>query len=154
MSCLRYRCMKRAEFQMTETIHAPLEAVFERLLQHERMAAWPGVTSCKLICHGEAGNGLGAIRRIKSGPFVIDEQVVQYDPPRGYQYTIVKGLPVDHLGTVRLRQEGEVVRIDWHISISSRVPFLTRAVVFALRMGLPRAVTYFCRDAERALRAL
>jgi len=130
-------------------VRAPLETVFERITDHEAMSAWPGVGTCRLLREGETPNGLGAVREIKVSGLTLLEEVVRFEPPRRYDYTIIRGLPADHLGTVSLFPEGESVRVVWEVRIASRVPLLARLVAHQLRNGLGHALEYFKRETER-----
>src|SRR5436190_740282 len=97
--------MGKTHIETTIVIRAPLAVVFERLTDHESMRDWPGVSSCKVITDGApTKNGLGAVRRITTLGLSLDEKIVRFDPPNGYDYTIVRGLPVKHLGTLRLAE--------------------------------------------------
>ncbi len=134
--------MSRTQVDARIVIQAPIERVFARLADHEAMAGWPGITACRLVVEGQPRNGLGAVRRITAGGVTLDERVVRWDPPHGYDYQIIRGLPVEHLGTVTLSETADGVAVDWHIDMASRVPLLARFVGFRLRGGLPRALRY------------
>jgi len=141
--------MGRAAVHRELVVRAPLEQVFERLADHEGMADWPGVQRCKLVREGAPKNGLGAVREITAYGLKLQEEVVRFDPPRGFDYSIVKGVPVDHLGSISLRDEGGATRLTWHVRIESRVPLLAQALGAVLRFGLPRALAWFKADTER-----
>jgi hypothetical protein len=137
----------------TIMIRANMEDVFDRLIDHEGMASWPGIGSCKLIVEGSPRNGLGAVRRISVRGIALDEQVVRYEPPRAFDYTIIRGLPIDaHLGEVRLADKEGAVEVVWRVRISSRWPFLARILASQLRRGLPKALRYVADGLERPTR--
>jgi len=140
----------RTRIHLTETVRAPLQLVFDRISNHEDMRNWPGVSDCRLVAEGEPRNGLGAVRAVKTRGLTVHEKVVSFDPPSGFDYTIVKGLPVDHLGQVRLTEAGDQTRIDWTIEMSSRIPLLAQVLGAMVRRGFPSALTYFKRETERA----
>jgi uncharacterized membrane protein len=129
-------------------VDAPPAFVFERLSDHEAMAAWPGVAWAKLVREGTPRNGLGALRAVKVMGLALHEEVVHFDPPHRFDYKIVKGLPVDHLGSIRFTADGARTRIDWTVSLSSPIPLFGRAVAFALDRGLDRALAFFKQDTE------
>lgn len=141
--------MRMGKFHVATEIvvNAPRERVFERITDHERMRDWPGVSACRRITDGsgDAKNGLGAVRRITALGLTLDEQVVLYDPPNGYDYSIVRGLPVTHRGVVRLASQGDATRVTWTVDLSSRVPLLAQVVGRALSLGLPRALKHFSK---------
>ena len=109
-------------------VRAPVDCVFERITEHEAMREWPGIQACRLIVEGEPRNGLGAVRRIKAGGVTLDERIVHFEPPARYDYTIIRGLPVEHLGTVRLTPTEEGVRVHWHVELSSAFPCVAAIV--------------------------
>jgi uncharacterized protein YndB with AHSA1/START domain len=141
--------MGHAELEREITIDAPLAQVFAGLADHEAMARWPGVSRARLITEGTPRNGVGAVRAITAGGLTLHEQVVAFDPPRGYDYTIVKGLPVRHLGQVRCTEVNGRTRVRWHVSIDSPVPLLARGIILALGLGLGRALTFFKQETEQ-----
>jgi uncharacterized protein YndB with AHSA1/START domain len=124
-------------------VAAPVARVFERITDHEAMAEWPGVTACRLIVEGEPRNGLGAVRRIRTMGLTLDERVVEWLPAEGYDYQIIRGLPVEHRGTVRLSQSGSGTEVSWTVTLRSRVPLVAELTGAALRLALPRALRYF-----------
>jgi uncharacterized protein YndB with AHSA1/START domain len=125
------------------TIHAPLEKVFERFADHEGMSSWPGVGSCRLVREGTPKNGLGAMRRVKVGGLTIDEEVVHYDPPKGFDYAVRRGLPVSyHLGQVRFAEQGDAVQVTWTVRMRSKWPLAAQIAAGALRRALPGALRY------------
>jgi uncharacterized protein YndB with AHSA1/START domain len=141
--------MGKSHVEHRVRVRAPIEYVFERITDHEAMASWPGITWCKLVREGQPRNGLGAVRRIRAGGVTLDEEVVQFEPPRRYDYSIIKGLPVTHRGTVTLREEGGAVEVRWRVDLDSRVPLVAQIVGHMLGRGLPGALAAFCADAER-----
>jgi uncharacterized protein YndB with AHSA1/START domain len=124
-------------------VPAPIEGVFERITDHEAMASWPGISSCELIVEGSPRNGLGAVRRVKAGGVTLDEEVVHFEPPRRYDYSIIKGLPVTHRGTVILAKVDGGVELHWSVDLSSRVPLLAQGLGCVLGRGLPGALRAF-----------
>jgi hypothetical protein len=73
---------------------------------------------------------------------------VRFEPPHRYDYTIIKGLPVKHLGTVTLAETGAGVEVRWSVELESAVPFLAEGVACALGRGLPGALGAFAAEAE------
>jgi uncharacterized protein YndB with AHSA1/START domain len=141
--------MGRSQVRKTITVRAPMEHVFECITNHEDMSNWAGAR-VRLIREGEPRNGVGAVRQMNMGGLKLNEKVVRFDPPSSYEYTIVKGLPVDHRGSVILTQEGDDVRLDWTIEMNSRIPLFAQAVGFALDRGLTGALRKFARRTEES----
>jgi hypothetical protein len=133
----------RSNVQVRAHVRAPISHVFDRITDHESMVEWPGISACRLIVEGEPRNGLGAVRRITAMGLTLDERVVEWAPPARYDYKIIKGLPVEHLGTVRLREARGGTEIEWSVELRSRVPLVAELTGAALRLGLGRALRYF-----------
>ena len=133
----------RSEIQVSEHVRAPIARVFERITDHEAMVDWPGISACKLIVDGSPKNGLGAVRRITALGLTLDERVVEWDPPARYDYQIIRGLPVEHLGTVRLTERDGGTDVSWSVTLRSRVPLVAELVGASLRLGLGRALRHF-----------
>jgi uncharacterized protein YndB with AHSA1/START domain len=142
--------MGRAKVLVEQTVRAPLDVVFDRITDHEAMSDWPGVGSSKLVVEGEPRNGVGAVREVRSNGLALQEKVVLFERPHRYHYTIIKGLPVEHLGTVSLEQRGDGVHIEWKVRLSSKIPLLAQIVGFALQRGLPGALRHFAKQTEAA----
>ncbi len=144
--------MGSANVSASVSVDAPVELVFERITDHEAMRDWPGVSKCVLISEGEPRNGLGAVRLITARGLTLHERVVFYEDPVGYDYTIFKGLPVEHLGKVRLASTERGVEVSWKVRLQSRVPLLAQTVGGMLQRGLPGALRYFKEQTEAASR--
>jgi uncharacterized protein YndB with AHSA1/START domain len=134
--------------QVRVLVKAPIERVFERITDHEAMRDWPGIAACSLIAEGQPRNGIGAVRRVKAFGVTLDEEVVVFDPPHRYDYTIIKGLPVKHRGIVALSRVEGGTEVDWRVTLSSRLPLMAAGVATGLRLGLPGALRYFAKQAE------
>ena len=130
-------------------IEAPIELVFERISDHEAMGDWPGIASCRLVREGTPRNGLGAVRQVKARGLTILEEIVHYESPLRYDYRITKGLPVDHLGSVRLSPTEGGVELSWEVRMSSRWPLVCEVVGSLLGKGLDEALARFKAETEQ-----
>ncbi len=146
------RAMGEGKVDVVASIRAPIARVFEQLSDHEGMSRWPGIGDSRLVKEGtEAKNGLGAVRRVKVGGLTLDEEVVLFEPPRAFDYAIIRGLPIDHhLGSVRLTEADGAVEVRWSIRIRSKWPLLAQLTALALRRGLPKALGYLRGELEAA----
>lgn len=133
----------RSEVRVRAHVRAPVADVFARITDHEAMRDWPGISACRLIVEGEPKNGLGAIRRITSMGLTLDEKVVQWEPPNRYDYQIVRGLPVEHRGTVTIAAKHGGADVEWTVKLASRVPLVAELTGAALRLGLAKALRHF-----------
>jgi len=140
--------MAQSEIHVTIGISAPIELIFDLLTDHDGMSRWPGVSSCRLVREGRPRNGLGAIREVKALLTTLQEEVVRWEPPTRFDYTIIKGLPVKHLGVVTLVQYGSQVLVSWDVSLNSAAP-LVKVVGSVLKRGLPKALAFVKKEAER-----
>ena len=141
--------MGQAHISKKLHVQAPIELVFERLVDHEAMGDWPGITSCRLVREGTPRNGLGAVRQVKARGLSLLEEVVHYEPPLRYDYRITKGLPVDHLGSVRLSPTEGGVELSWEVRMTSRWPLVCEVVGRLLANGLDAALAWFKAETER-----
>ena len=145
--------MGTTEVEIRQVVQAPIELVFERITDHEDMRNWPGIAASELVEIGEPRNGLGAVRKIRAGGLTLHEKVVQWEPPHRYDYTITRGLPVDHRGTVTLSQTSAGVEVHWRVRMSTRIPLLAELVGLALRRGLAGSLAHFAAVTERRAKA-
>lgn len=143
--------MGQSNVRIVARIQAPIELVFETLSDHESMHTWPGVSKSKLVTEGSPRNGVGAVRALKTGGLTLHEEVVLYESPNRYDYTIIKGLAVDHLGSVRLTEDGEFVEVAWEIQMSSKIPFFAQIVGKLVRKGLGDVLQHVKSEIESSL---
>lgn len=139
--------MFKSTLKYRRRFDAPIERLFDVLTNHEGMSDWPGLDRVTLIREGQPRNGLGAIRRVEVMGLRLDEEVVRWEPPRAFDYQIIKGLPVDHLGSVELTSHGTTTELTWNIRLSSWVPLLAWLVLGRLRSGLPAALEHVATKA-------
>jgi hypothetical protein len=77
-----------------------------------------------------APNGVGAIRRLVAigSPFV--EEIVEYERPTRYAYTVLSGAPIrDHLGTIVLREVDTGTEVSWHLRAALKIPGVDRLML-------------------------
>ncbi len=93
-----------ASFTFTREVAAPAEIVFEVLTDHRRYSELTPLRKSVLEREGEpAPNGVGAIRKLTAVGPALREEVIAYESPGRFSYTLLSGLPVrDHVGTVEL----------------------------------------------------
>jgi len=115
------------EFTLKRTTTAPIEAVFDSLTDHRGIADYvKAARRSTLDREGTpAPNGVGAVRRIEAvGPAFVEE-IIDYERPTRYAYTMVSGAPVrDHVGTVTLRPVGSGTEVSWHLRSQPKIPGL------------------------------
>ncbi len=118
------------EIIVIELLHAPIDRLFEQLVDHENYSSFAGVSSSTLTRPGIGErNGVGAQRRIRLGAVVFWEDIVGFERPSLLEYRIVTMRPplVRHvIGRVKLSSTPEGTRVVWTSEFEVRVPGLGR----------------------------
>lgn len=111
-----------------ETLNLPIDRVFEILSDHESYDRFPGVDSSTLLEAGaDTRNGKGARRKIRTGLFSLEEDIVGFDAPNLMQYRITKFFPlkINHiLGQIELEQIGGKTRANWTSEFEVPIPLI------------------------------
>ncbi len=111
------------------------EEVWRVYSDYEAWSHWAGIGRVRLEKQGRGDrNGVGCIRRISTGGVSVDEEIVEFDPPRRLVYRVIRGgIPIkNHLGEVDFEEEEGGTRVRWRCRFDSRIPglgFLWRAIV-------------------------
>ncbi len=104
---------------------ASAQHLWNVLTTHEEMPAWfKPVRSVLLDPPGaEERNGLGAVRHIHALGQAVVEEVVQWDAPRRYAYTLLRGAPIrNHRGEVSVEALPDGCRATWRIRFEPVIP--------------------------------
>ncbi len=121
--------------EVCRRIPAGREEVWRVYSDYESWSTWAGIGRVRLARQGTGNrNGVGCLRRISTGGVSVDEEIVEFDPPRHLAYRVVRGgIPIkNHLGEVDFEEEEGGTRVRWRCRFDSRVPglgFLWRAIV-------------------------
>jgi uncharacterized protein YndB with AHSA1/START domain len=113
------------EFTITRTTPASIDIVFDTLTDHRQLAdhVWMFRRSTLDREGTPAPNGAGAIRRLVAigSPFI--EEIVTYERPTRWAYTLLSGAPIrDHLGTIDLREISTGTEVSWHLQGAMKIP--------------------------------
>jgi uncharacterized protein YndB with AHSA1/START domain len=140
-----------ASFTIEREIAAPPETVFELLVDHRGYSALTPVRKSELEREGDpAPNGVGAIRKLSAIGPPLREEVLTYEPPSRFSYTLLSGLPVrDHVGTVELTPAGEGTKMTYAVRTMPTVPVVGAVVVGAVKIGVGQLVDGISAEAER-----
>lgn len=140
-----------ASFTYERQVGAPPEIVFDVLTDHRRYAEMTSLRKAELEREGDpAPNGLGAIRVLTLLGPPMREEVIAYEPPRRFSYTILSGLPVrDHVGTVELTPSDGGTRIVYAVHTTPTVPFGGFAVVAGVKQGIKTLLAGVIKESER-----
>ena len=140
-----------ASFTYERQVAAPPEIVFDVLTDHRRYPEITSLRKAELEREGEpAPNGLGAIRVLTVAGPPMREEVIGYDPPRRFAYTILSGLPVrDHVGTVELTPRGGGTKVVYAIRTTPTLPVGGFAVVAVLKQAIKSLLGGVAKESER-----
>lgn len=144
-----------ASFTLTREIEAPAETVFEVLTDHRRYSELTPLRRSELEREGSPNpNGMGAIRRLTAVGPPMREEVIAYESPRRFSYTVLSGLPVrDHVGTVELSEEGGRTKMVYAVRTHPTVPVVGFAVVAAVKQAIKGLIDGVAKESERRVAA-
>jgi uncharacterized protein YndB with AHSA1/START domain len=115
------------EIRVERRIEAPIEGVFEALSDHAQYTRFRGIQRAELERPGDSEpNGLGAVRRIHSGPLQFTEEITAFERPTRMDYRIVKlNIPFNHEGgSIRLSERDGATEVLWTSTFSIPIPLL------------------------------
>lgn len=140
-----------ASFVIERRIGAPREVVFEVLTDHRRYAEITPLRKAELEREGDpAPNGTGAIRVLRSVGPPLREEVIAYEPPSRFAYSLLSGLPVrDYLGTVALGEDDGGTRMTYAVKAIPTVPVGAGLVMAVVERGVRALVGGIAGEAER-----
>jgi uncharacterized protein YndB with AHSA1/START domain len=140
-----------ASFTFTREIDAPAETVFEVLTDHARYSELTPLRKSELERAGEVDvNGVGAIRRLTAVGPPMREEVIAYEAPSRFSYTVLSGLPVrDHVGTVELSEEGGGTKMVYAVRTHPTLPVVGFAVVAAIKQAIKGLIDGVAKESER-----
>ncbi len=140
-----------ASFTFVREAAAPPEVVFDVFVDHRRYAEITPLRRSELEREGDpAPNGVGAIRALSLLGPPIREEVLAYERPTRFSYTVLSGLPVrKHLGTVELTPQGGGTRIVYTVRTIPTVPLAGALVVAVIRQAVKQLVDGAVAEAER-----
>jgi uncharacterized protein YndB with AHSA1/START domain len=141
-----------ASFTLTREIAAPPETVFAVLTDHRRYAELTALRRSELEREGEGEpNGVGAIRRLTAVGPPLREEVIAFESPNRFSYTLLSGLPVrDHVGTVELSADGGGgTQMVYAVRTQPTLPVAGFAVVAAVKQAVKGLIDGIAKESER-----
>ena len=140
-----------ASFTFTREISAPPETVFEVLTDHRRYSELTPLRKSELEREGEVDvNGVGAIRKLTVVGPPMREEVLAYEAPSRFSYTVLSGLPVrDHVGTVQLSADGNRTKMVYAVRTQPTLPVVGPAVVAAVKQAIKGLIDGIAKESER-----
>jgi uncharacterized protein YndB with AHSA1/START domain len=144
-----------ASFTLKREIAAPPEVVFDVLTDHRRYSEITPVRKAELEREGEpAPNGVGAIRVLRAVGPPLREEVLAYEAPSRFSYTLLSGLPVrDHVGTVELTPNGDGTSVVYAVRTHPTVPVVGAAVVGVVKLGVKQLLNGIASESEQRVAA-
>jgi uncharacterized protein YndB with AHSA1/START domain len=140
-----------ASFTLTREIEAPAETVFAVLTDHRRYSEMTPLRKAELEREGSPDpNGMGAIRKLTAVGPPMREEVIAYEAPHRFSYTVLSGLPVrDHVGTVELSAEGGRTTMVYAVRTHPTLPVVGFAVVAAVKQAIKGLIDGVAKESER-----
>jgi uncharacterized protein YndB with AHSA1/START domain len=140
-----------ASFTLTREIEAPAETVFEVLTDHRRYSELTPLRRSELEREGSPDpNGMGAIRRLTAVGPPMREEVIAFEAPHRFSYTVLSGLPVrDHVGTVELSEEGGRTKMVYAVRTHPTLPVVGFAVVAGVKQAIKGLIDGVAKESER-----
>lgn len=140
------------EFTLTQSSTASIETVFDAMTNHRGVADY--MWWCRRSTLDREGtpapNGVGAIRRLTSIGTTFVEEIVEYERPTRWAYTVLSGAPIrDHLATIELREVGTGTEISWHLRATLKIPGIDRLMLPVFKRFIDQLLTGGIAVAER-----
>jgi uncharacterized protein YndB with AHSA1/START domain len=119
--------------RVEETVDVARAALFAVMTDHEGFGRFSGIEKCVLVRAGrDERNGAGALRRVHSGPVVLEEEIIAYDAPSSYEYRIRRARPLrmNHtLGRVEFESvDANRTKVVWTSTFEFPLPILGKAI--------------------------
>lgn len=145
--------MKQTRVKIAEQINAPIDVVFDRLADHNRMGEWLDADIKRTQdspVTAEGVNGTGSVRTLRLlGIMEFDETVVRCERPAGIEYKITRGSPLrNHHGTIALTRDGTNTAIEWNIAFNMTIPFTGFLTGFMLQTAIGRGLAKLKKQLE------
>jgi uncharacterized protein YndB with AHSA1/START domain len=140
-----------ASFTLTREIAAPAEIVFEVLTDHRRYSELTPLRRSELEREGEpAPNGVGAIRKLTAVGPPMREEVIAYEAPRRFSYTVLSGLPVrDHVGTVELAESDDGTKMVYAVRSQPTIPVVGGVAIAVIKQAIKGLIDGVATESER-----
>lgn len=140
-----------ASFTLERDVAAPPQTVFDVLTDHRRYAELTPLRKSELERQGDpAPNGVGAIRKLTAVGPPMREEVIAFEPPSRFSYTVLSGLPVrDHVGTVELRGQDGGTRMVYAVRTQPTVPVVGGVIVAVVKRAIRGLIDGVAAESER-----
>jgi len=138
-------------FTLVADVAAPPAVVFDVLSDHRGYAAITRMRSVELEREGDPPpNGVGAIRVLRSIGPPLREEVLVFEPPSRFGYTLLSGAPLrDHVGTVELSESPGGTHVTYHVETTPTLPLIGPLIVAIARLSVKSLLKGITRESER-----
>ena len=135
--------------RVAQHFRAPRQVVWDMLTDHQRLPEWTPLKRVTLDKEGtDHRDGVGAVRRMSGAGPTILEEVLAFDPPSSYEYTLRAGAPIrDHRGTVTFSDAGGGTDVTWTVRFRPVVP----GIGWLVELALKQALSGLLKNASRAI---
>jgi Polyketide cyclase / dehydrase and lipid transport len=131
-------------------------SVYDVLMDFDRWSDWmPTVSAASWELRGAPNTGVGGIRRVRIGPCVTHDQIVDGSRPTHHAYAVELPWWVpqkDFRGDVRIEDRTSGCLIIWTATCTPRIPSLRKFIEFNLRATYQRVAVALAKEAERRSR--
>jgi uncharacterized protein YndB with AHSA1/START domain len=140
-----------ASFTIVREVAAPPETIFEVLVDHRAYSRITPLRKSELEREGDPSpNGAGAIRVLSALGPPLREEVLTYEEPSRFSYTLLSGLPVrDHVGTVELSADGDGTKMVYAVRTAPSLPLVGGPVVAVFKQGIKTLIKGISTESER-----
>jgi len=144
----------RRSYRVQARSSAPVDQVWPLLGEARRWKEWSFLTRTDLVRRGSPEpDGVGAVRRFTRFGVGSREEVVAWDPPHHFAYSILKGFPVRHYrADVTLVPEGSGTLITWEGTFDEKIPGTGPLMVAVMHALIGRFANGVARYAEQVRR--
>jgi hypothetical protein len=127
--------------------------VYGVLMDFARWSDWmPTVSAASSELRGAPDTGLGGIRRVRVGPTVTHDRIMEGTKPHHHAYAVTLPWYVplkDYRGDVRIEDRPSGSLIVWTATCTPRIPGLRRLFQSNLQATYSRVAAALAREAER-----
>ncbi len=141
---------RQIDINLEIEIGASTSDVWSIIADHERMTEWMPVDEVvrRRPGHPEP-NGVGAIRTIRAGGSVVEEEITEFRNEEHLAYRLSAGAPVrDHRGERVLTPKGEGCHLRWGVRCRASLPLIGGLVERKLRNSIEMGLAKLKRQLE------
>lgn len=135
---------------LEQTADVPKKVLFKLLSDHENLGRFFDA-EFSLIRPGKPDiNGIGAVRKVSTGPFTFQEQIIDYKENEHLHYKIIQGAPInEHGGWIRFKSlNANQSQIHYSIKFSPRIRGTGWLIKLFLKMNTKKALSNIARYGE------